>query len=219
MKNNKKNLFLNFLLLLLLSTVLLINNFSYSINAQQTTSQTSTQTTAQKIQAVELANFAYSFVNFQSNYATLQGKLKSASYNIEEKDINSPNGKFLIIAEKKLNFMIEKLYLYFDYKKNLIYFQVSFICEDAYTRKPLEKLYQQLVEKLNAKYGESQNKDYGYYKKTDTTEVILFPILPFKNSIEIQAKNIPLFNQYIVEYTAEVEKGMNQEVTTIINTF
>lgn len=219
MKNNRKNLFFYFLLLFLLSTFLFINNFSYSINAQQATSQTTTQTTAQKVQVVDLANFAYSFVNFQSNYATLLGKLKSASYNIEEKEVNSPNGKYLIIAEKKLNFMMEKLYLYFDYKKNLIYFQVSFLCEDAYTRKPLEKLYQQLVEKLNAKYGENQNKDYGYYKKTDTTEVILFPILPFKNSIEIQAKNIVAFNQYLTEYTAEMEKGMNQEVTTIINTF
>jgi len=224
-KKNINNIHLFLFLFLFLIIFSLIDNFNFILSAQQTgsqtTSQTSTsgQTTSQKVAVVDLANFAYSFINFSSNYATLQGKLKSASYNIEEKDINSPNGKFLIIAEKKLNFMTEKLYLYFDYKKNLIYFQVSFLCEDAYTRKPLEKLYQQLVEKLNAKYGENQNKDYGYYKKTDTTEVILFPILPFKNSIEIQAKNIPLFNQYIVEYTAEVEKGMNQEVTTIINTF
>jgi len=197
---------------------LLFDYSTFNIFAQQTSTQQQ-QTTTQKVQVVDLANFAYSFINFQSNYATLQQKLKSASYNIEEKDVNSPNGKYLIIAEKKLNFMTEKLYLYFNYQKNLIYFQVTFLCEDAYTRKPLEKLYAQLVEKLNQKYGETQNKDFGYYKKTDTTEVILFPILPFKNSIEIQAKNIPLFEQYVKEYTAEMEKSQNQEVTTILSVF
>ncbi|MCR4422844.1 MAG: hypothetical protein NUV32_10275 [Exilispira sp.] len=218
MKKNIKFISLFIFILMFLMTILLINNFAFKISAQQTTT-TTTQTTTQKVQVVDLSNFAYSFVNFSSNYATLQSKLKSSSYNIEEKDINSPNGKFLIIAEKKLNFMTEKLYLYFDYKKNLIYFQVSFLCEDAYTRKPLEKLYQQLVDKLNTKYGESQNKDYGYYKKTDTVEVVLFPIYPFKNSIEIQVKNVTLFNQYSTEYMAEMEKGMNQEVSSIVNTF
>jgi hypothetical protein len=217
-KKNIKFISLFIFILMFLMTILLINNFAFKISAQQTTT-TTTQTTTQKVQVVDLSNFAYSFVNFSSNYATLQSKLKSSSYNIEEKDINSPNGKFLIIAEKKLNFMTEKLYLYFDYKKNLIYFQVSFLCEDAYTRKPLEKLYQQLVDKLNTKYGESQNKDYGYYKKTDTVEVVLFPIYPFKNSIEIQVKNVTLFNQYSTEYMAEMEKGMNQEVSSIVNTF
>jgi len=217
-KKNIKFISLFIFILMFLMTILLINKFAFKISAQQTTT-TTTQTTTQKVQVVDLSNFAYSFVNFSSNYATLQSKLKSSSYNIEEKDINSPNGKFLIIAEKKLNFMTEKLYLYFDYKKNLIYFQVSFLCEDAYTRKPLEKLYQQLVDKLNTKYGESQNKDYGYYKKTDTVEVVLFPIYPFKNSIEIQAKNVTLFNQYSTEYMAEMEKGMNQEVSSIVNTF
>lgn len=224
MKANKiKNKFRILLFIFIFFFFCLLGNFNFDINAQQASSQTSTQTTSQgtsqKVQVVDLANFAYSFVNFQSNYATLLGKLKGASYNIEEKDVNSPNGKYLIIAEKKLNFMTEKLYLYFDYKKNLIYFQVSFLCEDAYTRKPLENLYQQLVEKLNAKYGETENKDFGYYKKTDTTEVILFPLLPFKNSIDIQAKNIVAFNQYLAEYKAETEKSMNQEVSSIINTF
>ncbi len=194
-----------------------LNLSAYNILAQQTTTQQ--QTTAQKVQIVDLANFAYSFVNFQSNYATLLGKLKSASYNVEEKDLNSINGKFLIIAQKKLNFISEKIYLYFDYQKNLIYFQITFLCEDAYTRRPLENLYAQLVEKLKQKYGENQNKDYGYYKKTETTEVILFPILPFKNSIEIQAKNLKLFEKYVGEYKSTMEKEANQEVTTIVSGF
>lgn len=219
MKKNKRFFIFFIVFFSFLAIFFLLNNFNYILNAQQASSQSTSQTTAQKVQIVDLANFAYSYVNFQSNYATLLGKLKGASYNIEEKELNSPNGKYLIIAEKKLNFMKEKLYLFFDYKKNLIYFQVSFLCEDAYTRKPLENLYQQLVEKLNAKYGQTENKDFGYYKKTDTTEVILFPILPFKNSIEIQAKNLVAFNQYLAEYKAENEKSMNQEVSSIINTF
>lgn len=198
--------------------------YTENLSAQQATGQatqagSTSSSTSAKVAAVSLNNFAYSFINFNSNYATILGKLKSSNYNIEEKEISSINGKFFIYAEKKLNFLKEKLYLYFDYQKNLIYFLVSFECEDAYTRAPLEKLYSLILEKLNQKYGESENKDLGYYKMSTDTEVCLLPIVPFKNSIEIWAKNKLALSKYQDDYKAETQKPMTTEITTIVNGF
>jgi len=204
--------------------ILVFAFYTENLSAQQATSQatqagSTSSSTSAKVAAVSLNNFAYSFINFNSNYATTLGKLKSGNYNIEEKEISSINGKFFIYAEKKLNFLKEKLYLYFDYQKNLIYFLVSFECEDAYTRAPLEKLYSLLIEKLNQKYGESENKDLGYYKMSADTEVCLLPIVPFKNSLEIWAKNKIALSKYQDDYKNETQKPITTEITTIVNGF
>ncbi|HQQ19424.1 MAG TPA: hypothetical protein PK520_04985, partial [Exilispira sp.] len=87
------------------------------------------------------------------------------------------------------------------------------------TRAPLEKLYSLLIEKLNQKYGESENKDLGYYKMSADTEVCLLPIVPFKNSLEIWAKNKIALSKYQDDYKNETQKPITTEITTIVNGF
>lgn len=160
----------------------------------------------------------YGFINFTMNYNTILTQLKNKSFEIKEQEIASKYGNYLIFASKTLNYYTETFYLFFNEKKELIFFQVGFELNNLQSRDELEKLYISMTKKLEEKYGKPENENFPYFKMFENNyEITLFPLFPGANKIKLTYKYIEKFNEYQDYYKANLEKEVDTEINNIVN--
>ena len=69
---------------------------------------------------------SYSFVSFGDRYDSMLRFARSDGYQIKEEELNSSFGNFSMQAEKQFDFYTENLFLFFNEKKELIFFTVQY---------------------------------------------------------------------------------------------
>ena len=162
----------------------------------------------------------YSFINFDTNYQKLKSNAENDGYKIEENEIKSVFGQSLLYLSKSMNFYVENIYLFFNEKKELIYFSVDFSLKQNQPRRILEELYSSIINKLVEKYGENENTNFPFYKVIGNQyEIFMHPFQAYSNSVEVSFKDIEKYSQYQTYYNQQIKKLETKDINQTVNKF
>lgn len=162
----------------------------------------------------------FAFINFTMRYDDIIKQLNNSSFEVKEDEIAAKFGNYLIQATKVLTFYKEVFYLFFNEKKELIYFEIDFSLNNLQSRVELEKLFYSVKKKLEDKYGESENENFPYFKNFENKfQIILYPLFPGNNKIKITYKCNEKYESFLEYYKKAIEKDLNNEINSIINNF
>jgi len=162
----------------------------------------------------------YYFVKFDVSYKSLKNQAEKNGYLINEKDIKSIYGESLLLVSKSMNFYTENIYLFFNEKKELIYFNIDFSLKENQPRRILEELYSSIKEKLFEKYGENDNTNFPFYKIIDSKyEIFLHPFQVYSNNVEVSFKSMEVYSQYQDYYNQQIKKLETEDINKTVNNF
>lgn len=163
---------------------------------------------------------SYSFVSFDKNYDSLLRSARTNGYQVKEEELDSLFGKHEIFAEKPLDFYTENLYLFFNEKKELIFFTVRYKLDKDSSKTIFDKLVRSIKEKLVEKYGTNENETLPYYRVVGNQyEVVLRPRQATSGFANISFKQLNRFLDYQDYYRQEVEKLENEEILKTVENF
>jgi len=162
----------------------------------------------------------YSFVRFDSSYDSIISSAKNEEYEIQESEINSPFGKYLVTIKKPLSYHTEQIYLFFNQDKQLQFFTVRFLLGENQSRLLLDRLATSIIEKLGERYGESEPGAMLYKKLiNERYEIIVPPIYAGSRIFEVSFKDLERYSSFQQFYEAEMKAKEDEEIATITGKF
>jgi len=163
---------------------------------------------------------SYSFVSFEKNYNRILNSGQSEGFQIKEEEINSAFGKYSIFMEKAQKLYAENVYLFFNEKKELIFFTIRFKLNENYSKQIIEKLVTSIGEKFVEKYGSNERESVPYYKIVENQyEIFLRPNQPASNTANVSFKYLDRYSGYLEFYKLEIEKVENEEIAKTVDNF
>lgn len=163
---------------------------------------------------------SYAFVSFEQNYNRILNSARSEGYQIKEEEINSAFGKYSIFLEKAQKLYAENVYLFFNEKKELIFFTIRFKLNENYSKQIIEKLVTSIGEKFIEKYGSNERESVPYYRIVENQyEIFLMPNQPASTTANVSFKYLDRYTGYLEFYKAEIEKVENEEIAKTVNNF
>ena len=155
----------------------------------------------------------YDFIEFGSRYDTLLNRAKNEAYTVKEEEIKAPYGTHYVLLEKEQQFYQERVSLFFNENKELIYFNITYVLNDGLSQTIIEKLILSMAEKLVEKYGTNELATAPYYRMYENNyEVFLYPTGPAPETARLSFKQLDRFIVHQEYYRQEVEKAESEEI-------
>jgi hypothetical protein len=162
----------------------------------------------------------YSFVSFGQGYSEILQSARNEEYSIKEEDVSSQYGKHLLTLEKPHNFYEERLALFFNEKKELIFYTVSFELYANRSKQIIDKLITSLEEKFASEYGPNENPTVPYYRVVKGQyEVFIRPYFEASTAARISFKHMESYREYQDFYKVEIEQEENEEIRKTVENF
>lgn len=162
----------------------------------------------------------YSFVRFDSSYDEILSSAKNEGYEVQESELSSPFGKYLIKLEKPMSYYNEQMYLFFDQNKKLQFFTVKFLLGENQSRVLLDRLATSIVERLSEKYGNSDPGAMLYQKVIEGRyEIVVPPIYAGSRGLEVSFKDTETYSGFQRFYEDELKAKEDEEIANIIEKF
>ena len=163
---------------------------------------------------------SYSFVSFGDRYDSILRLARSDGYQIKEEELNSSFGNYSLQAEKQLDFYTENLFLFFNEKKELIFFTVQYELKKEQSKTILDKLVLSIMDKLVEKYGENENDNFPYYRVFENQyEIVIRPRQSTSNFANISFKQLDKFSAYQDYHQQELERLENEEISKTVENY
>ncbi len=163
---------------------------------------------------------SYSFVSFGNNYDSILSSARSDGYQIKEEELNSSFGNYSLQSEKQFDFYSENLFLFFNEKKELIFFTVQYELKKDQTKTILDKLVISILDKLVEKYGTNENDNFPYYRIFENQyEIVVRPRQSTSNFANISFKQLDKFSEYQEYHQQELERLENEEISKTVENY
>jgi len=163
---------------------------------------------------------SYSFVSLGNNYDSILSSARSEGYQVKEEELNSSFGNYSLQVEKQFDFYSENLFLFFNEKKELIFFTVQYELKKDQTKKILDKLVLSIQDKLVEKYGTNENDNFPYYRVFENQyEIVIRPRQSTSNFANISFKQLDKFLEYQVYHQQELERLENEEISETVENY
>jgi len=147
---------------------------------------------------------SYTFIDFNKSYDSIVSSAGSNGYQVKEQEITSFFGKYYLLLEKSQEFYSEKIALFFDAEKKLIFFSILFALSENQSSRVIQKLDESLAQKLVEKYGENENNNVPYYRVYQNIyEIFLYP--PGSGVARLSFKQLDRSSAYLDYYKQENE--------------
>ncbi|UCB45944.1 MAG: hypothetical protein JSV25_00530 [Spirochaetota bacterium] len=162
----------------------------------------------------------YSFISFERGYNDILSSARNEEYSIKEEEVNSSYGMHLVTLEKAHTFYKELLTLFFNEKRELIFYTVSFELYPNHSKRIIDKLITSLEEKFENEYGPSENITVPYYRVVEGQyEVFLKPYFEASTAARVSFKHLESYREYNDFYNVEIESEENEEIQKTIDKF
>lgn len=159
----------------------------------------------------------YDFVDFDAEYSTLISAARSAGYQVTEEENLTPYGAYHVALDRTGQFYNERISLFFDQERRLIFYSVQFTVRDNQSRTIIGKLIDSMRDKLVEKYGESEQDVVPYYRMHENMyEILVYPPSPTSEIARVSYKHLDRYDIYTEYYQQEVEKLIDQEIERIV---
>jgi len=160
---------------------------------------------------------SYTFIDFNKSYDSIVSSAGSNGYQVKEQEITSFFGKHYLFLEKSQEFYSEKIALFFDAEKKLIFFSVLYALSENQSSRVIQKLDESLALKLVEKYGENENNNVPYYRVYQNMyEIFLYPPGSGGRTARLSFKQLDRSSAYLDYYKQEVEKLENETISKTV---
>jgi len=162
----------------------------------------------------------YAFVAFDRSYADIVRAARRGEYDVVEEETGSQYGKHLVKLGKPQKFYSEKLYLFFNENKELIFFTVMYGLYENGSKTIIDKLVTSIEQKFIDEYGESEKTSVPYYRVVEGEyELFVKPINVSSTTATVSFKNLQGYDEYQEYYTIEVEREEDEEIKRTVDKF
>jgi hypothetical protein len=162
----------------------------------------------------------YSFVSFDLGYSDILSAARNDGYSVKEDEVSSRYGKYLVALEKPHTFYAERLELFFNENRELIFYTVEFELYANRSKRIIDKLVSSLEEKFTGEYGPSENSTVPYYRVVEGRyEVFIKPYFESSTAARVSFKNMDRYGEYQDFYKAEIESEENDEISKTVEKF
>ncbi|HEB30496.1 MAG TPA: hypothetical protein ENI15_06430 [Spirochaetes bacterium] len=163
---------------------------------------------------------SYSFVSFENNYDSILSSSRSDGYQIKAEELNSSFGNYSLQAEKQFDFYSENLFLFFNEKKELIFFTVQYELKKDQKKTILDRLVLSILDKLVEKYGTNENDNFPYYRVFENQyEIVVRPRQSTSNFANISFKQLDKFLEYQEYHQQELDRLENEEISKTVENY
>jgi hypothetical protein len=155
----------------------------------------------------------YDFIEFGKRYDSLLSQARNKEYTVKEEEIKAPYGTQYVLIEKDQQFYGEKISLFFNEKRELIYFTIRYVLKENHSQTIIEKLILSMGEMLIEKYGPNELATAPYYRLYENNyEIFLYPTGPAPETARLSFKQLNRFVVHQEYYRQEVEKLEDEEI-------
>jgi hypothetical protein len=162
----------------------------------------------------------YSFVSFDQGYSDILSAARNDEYNVKEDEVSSMYGKYLVTLEKPHTFYEERLELFFNENRELIFYTVEFELYANRSKRIIDKLVTSMKEKFTGEYGPSENSTVPYYRVVEGQyEVFVRPYFEASTAVRVSFKNMESYGEYQDFYKVEIESEENEEISKTVEKF
>ena len=163
---------------------------------------------------------SYSFVSFGNNYDTILRSARTDGYQLKEEELKSSFGNYSMQAEKQFDFYAENLFLFFNEKKELVFFTVQYELKNDQSKTILDRLVSSILDKLVEKYGTNENDNFPYYRVFENQyEIVVRPRQSTSNFANISFKQLDKFLEYQVYHQQELVRLENEEISETVENY
>jgi hypothetical protein len=160
----------------------------------------------------------YAFIGFDKSYDSIVSSARTNGYQVKEQEITSFFGKYYLLLEKAQDFYSERIALFFDADKKLIFFSVLYTLGENQSPRVIQKLDESLAQKLIDKYGDNENEIVPYYRVYDNIyEIFLYPPVSGGNTARLSFKQLDRSAAYLDYYKQEVEKLEDETISHTVD--
>ncbi len=160
---------------------------------------------------------SYAFIDFGKSYDSITSSAKSDGYQVKEQEITSFFGKYYLLLEKSQEFYSERIALFFDAEKKLIFFSILYTLGENQSPRVIQKLDESLAQKLLEKYGENENEAVPYYRVYHNIyEIFLYPPGSDGRYARLSFKQLERSSAYLNFYQQEVEKLEDETISRTV---
>jgi len=160
---------------------------------------------------------SYAFIDFNKSYDSIVSLAGSNEYHVKEQEITSFFGKYYLFLEKPQEFYSEKIALFFNTEKKLIFFSVLYTLGDNQSSRVIQKLDESLAQKLIEKYGENENEAVPYYRVYHNIyEIFLYPPGSGGRNARLSFKQLERSSAFQNYYKQEIEKLENETISKTV---
>jgi hypothetical protein len=179
-----------------------------------------TQYTALYAQEPRKSKPEYAFISFDRSYPDILRSARNEEYEIKEEETTSRYGKHLLALEKPLKFYSEKIYLFFNENKEIIFFTVMYELYENGSKRIIDKLVSSIQQKFTDEYGESERDTVPYYKQLEGEyELFLRPIYASSTTATVSFKNLQGYDEYQGYYAVEIVREEDEEIKKTLENF
>ncbi len=162
----------------------------------------------------------YSFVSFERGYNEILRSARNEEYSLKEEEVNSSYGMHLVTLEKTHAFYEERVALFFNENRELIFYTVNFELHANRSKRIIDKLISSLEEKFTGEYGPNENVTVPYYRVVEGQyEVFVKPYFEASTAARVSFKHMGSYGVYQDFYNVEIEAEENEEIRKTVEKF
>ena len=162
----------------------------------------------------------YSFVSFGQGYNEILRSARNEEYSLKEEEVNSSYGMHHVTLEKNHAFYEERVALFFNENRELIFYTVNFELHANRSKRIIDKLVSSLEDKFTGEYGPNENVTVPYYRIVeDQYEVFVKPYFEASTAARVSFKHMGSYGEYQDFYNVEIEAEENEEIRKTVEKF